>query len=164
MPLKDHYIDASGEPILLPGPALDQSDHLYHPYPVSFEDAVSVLGRTERRRLVLGHLGGLLRWIGEAAQGDARVWVRGDLASTLRPEPAELDVVALVHGLAISAGNAWVARVLETRPRLSPLELVFAMIRAEDEESVERERRRSALRCRDSIGDPIVTGWLEVAL
>jgi hypothetical protein len=55
--------------------------------------------------------------------------------------------------------------MLSTRLRVPGLgELVFDMVSADDDEDVTTERRRSARRCRDTEGDPVVTGWLEVTL
>jgi hypothetical protein len=65
----------------------------------------------------------------------------------------------------MAMGDLWVARMLSTRVGIPGLgELVFDIVRADDIEEVRIERRRSALRCRDTQGNPLVTGWLEVTL
>jgi hypothetical protein len=46
MELGDHFIDAFGEPLLLPGPAIDAPEHLFEPHAVRLEQIVPVLGQT----------------------------------------------------------------------------------------------------------------------
>jgi hypothetical protein len=162
---RDYFGRERGEHLLLPGPAVDSAGGLYQPYTVRIDEIVPVHGGTDQRRFLLGHLFGLLLWL-DRAYGDAvRVWLRGDLAATFRPDPVDLDVVALDGGVAVGEGDGWVSRVLATRPHLGPnAELVFDMIRADDDENVVKERRRSALRCKDEHGDPVLTGWWEVRI
>lgn len=162
----DLFSDAFGsEPLLLPGDTIDASEQLYEPHVVRFDEIVPVLGGTDRRRYLLAHLNGLLLWLDRACGDTVRVWLRGELASTLRAEPAALDVVALDSGT-MATGDAWVGRVLSIRPQRldTATELVFDGLHVDAAEDVTAERRRSALRCRDTDGEPTLTGWWEVTL
>jgi hypothetical protein len=165
MALVDHFVDALGEPLLVPGPALDADNELFEPYVVHFDEVCAVLGGSAARRHLLSHLDGLLLWLERAGQGRVRAWVRGELVATMRETPNGLDVVAIAPRDCMAVGDRWVARMLSTRLRVPGLgELVFDMVSADDDEDVTTERRRSARRCRDTEGDPVVTGWLEVTL
>jgi hypothetical protein len=160
--LRDLFIDAFGEPLLVPGAAIDLDQRLYEPHRATFDEVIAVLGAGRRRETLLVHLGGLLSWLDRAGGGAHRVWLRGELAATLRPEPLALDVLVLLAPPGLADGDQWIAQVLATRPRLTPIELVFDVIPEGDEDEVMVERRRSAVRCHDVEGDQIVTGWIEV--
>lgn len=164
MSFRDHFVDLSGEPLLLPGVTIDHNDRLYEPHEVGFDELVGVAGTTDHRRLLLGHLRGLMLWLDRAAGLRHRVWLRGELAAALHREPGALDVLAIVDHPGFEPGDEWVAEALSTRPRLAPIELVFDTVDSGEPGAVLRERRRSAVRCTDADGEQVVTGWAEVTL
>ena len=164
MALADLYVDG----ILMPGDPLSEVDEIriFHPHRTSLSEIVDTLASGEQRGRLCGELEGLLGWLTEGLNSTTwRLWIRGELASTMRPEPTALDLVVLAAEIPMS-GFAWSLRTLACRPYEIDAMYSFDLkvLRGPDFDTLEhdKERRRSSRRCQDDAGEQLVTGWLEV--
>ena len=164
MALADLYVDG----LLRPGPLLSAVDEIriYDAHRASLDEVRGTLAVGDQRRRLCGEREGLLAWLTEGLGTAAwRLWLRGEFASTTRPNPTALDVVVLAAEVPMN-GFAWSLRILSSRPFEIDIEysLDVKLLRGPDFRTFDhdRERLRSSRRCLDSDGEQLVTGWLEL--
>ena len=164
MALTDLYVDG----ILTPGDRLSDVDEIriFHPHRTSMSEIVDTLAIGEQRKRLCLESEGLLGWLTEGlATTTWRLWIRGELVSTIRPEPTALDLVVLAAEIPTN-GFAWSLRTLACRPYEidAMYSLDLKVLRGPNFDTLEhdKERRRSSRRCQDDAGEQLVTGWLEL--
>ncbi len=138
------------------------------PWPVDLDTCLAVIGVGSPERRALGlHLQHLVEWFSKALHDDIgrRVWVRGEFAGTLWPNPRELDSVLIYDRVSLASTDQWIMTLLASGPiELHPGRLIVTAIsHTDDTRVIDQESRRSAVRVRDErTGDQLVTGWLEI--
>lgn len=140
------------------------------PWPATRADIEATLGSASlSRQHLFAHLSGFLDWFDDALVADDRreVWLRGEFAATRRDDVEDLDLVVHYNGRRLTAGDAWILRVLSAEPfNAHPGRISVTALRHDEHQYVEdraQEIRRSmvAVRRRED-GEQVRTGWLRI--
>ena len=111
------------------------------------------------------HLTNASTWLRQILVPPVEIWVRGDFAANLLPEPSRLDLVVIWDGGVRSPQALWPLALLAASPiSLHPGEMHLTLLRRSDVDFADdfaREAKRSGRRCRDRDGTSVETGWLE---